>query len=102
MSVFENVTFGLKHATDYGSEQIKSTAQEFISRVGLDGHEEKYPKELSGGMKQRVAIARTLAYDPEILLMDEPFGALDDQTRGRLIRDLIRIHHDTHKTTLFV
>jgi NitT/TauT family transport system ATP-binding protein len=102
MSVFENVTFGLKHATDYSSEEIKSTAQEFITRVGLDGHEEKYPKELSGGMKQRVAIARTLAYDPEILLMDEPFGALDDQTREILQEDLVDICQETNKTILFI
>jgi NitT/TauT family transport system ATP-binding protein len=102
MTVMENVTFGLEHATDRGTEEIKSTAQEYIDRVGLDGHETKYPKELSGGMKQRVAIARTLAYDPEILLMDEPFGALDDQTREILQEDLLDICAETNKTILFI
>ncbi|GAA0253166.1 ABC transporter ATP-binding protein [Haladaptatus pallidirubidus] len=101
-SVMENVKFGLKHVGTDSTEEVEATAQKYISRVGLDGHEDKYPKELSGGMKQRVAIARTLAYDPKILLMDEPFGALDDQTREILQRDLLDICNETQKTILFI
>jgi NitT/TauT family transport system ATP-binding protein len=70
--------------------------------VKLSGYENFYPKELSGGMKQRVAIARTLAYRPKILLMDEPFGALDAHTRTRLQNDLLGIWDKDRKTVLFV
>lgn len=101
-TVYENITFGLKHTGGRSKEEIKSTAQRYIDRVGLDGFENKYPKELSGGMKQRVATARTLAYDPEILLMDEPFGALDDQTREILQDDLLEICEETNKTIVFI
>jgi len=101
-SVDENVKFGLKHASEYSGEELDARAQEFIDKVGLGGFEDSYPKELSGGMKQRVAIARTLAYDPEVLLMDEPFGALDDQTREILQEDLLKIYEETGKTVLFI
>lgn len=99
--VSTNIAYGLKIARVDKSEQERRVA-ELISLIGLEGFEKAFPESLSGGMKQRVAIARALAYDPEILLMDEPFGALDAQTRSRMITDLIRIHQATHKTTLFV
>ncbi|MFC3958800.1 ABC transporter ATP-binding protein [Halovivax cerinus] len=101
-TAMENVTFGLSHVTDLDAEAIESRARAELARVGLEGDADKYPTELSGGMKQRVAIARTLAYDPAILLMDEPFGALDDQTRELLQEDLLDICTETDRTSLFV
>src|SRR5436305_721341 len=77
-------------------------AAAMIEMVGLKGFEDFYPKELSGGMKQRVALARTLAYHPAVLLMDEPFGALDAHTRTRLQNDLLNIWERDRKTVLFV
>src|SRR3954465_13558496 len=95
--------------TLYGPRQagVRTTEAEAQSRaliemVGLKGYEDFYPKELSGGMKQRVALARTLAYHPEVLLMDEPFGALDAHTRTRLQNDLLNIWERDRKTVLFV
>jgi NitT/TauT family transport system ATP-binding protein len=73
-----------------------------LSLVGLTGFEDRYPYELSGGMKQRVAIARALAIEPEVLLMDEPFAAVDAQTREILQTDLLKITEDTHKTVIFI
>lgn len=74
----------------------------YIKLVGLDGHEGKYPRELSGGMKQRVQLARVLANDSQFLLMDEPFGALDAMTRRTMQIELIRIWKETNKTIIFV
>jgi NitT/TauT family transport system ATP-binding protein len=82
--------------------EAEARARALISLVHLDGYEQFYPKELSGGMKQRVAIARTLAYRPSILLMDEPFGALDAHTRTGLQNELLDIWERDRKTVLFV
>jgi NitT/TauT family transport system ATP-binding protein len=82
--------------------EAETQSLRLIEMVGLKGFEHFYPKELSGGMKQRVAIARTLAYRPSVLLMDEPFGALDAHTRTRLQNDLLNIWERDRKTVLFV
>jgi NitT/TauT family transport system ATP-binding protein len=96
-----NVEFGLE-AKGVARAERRQIAREFIELVGLSGFEDRYPHELSGGMKQRVAIARSLAYDPEILLMDEPFAALDAQTRETLQSELLRIWEATKKTIVFI
>jgi NitT/TauT family transport system ATP-binding protein len=96
-----NVEFGLENQKIEKIERTK-IANNFLSLVGLSGFEDHYPHELSGGMKQRVSIARALAINPEILLMDEPFGALDAQTREILQRDLLLIARSTGKTIVFI
>jgi NitT/TauT family transport system ATP-binding protein len=100
-NVLGNVMYGLRQQ---GVPRAEAEAQSrrLIEMVGLKGFENFYPKELSGGMKQRVAIARTLAYRPAVLLMDEPFGALDAHTRTRLQNDLLNIWERDRKTVLFV
>lgn len=85
-----------------GRKKAEEIAQEQISRVGLKGFEQRFPRELSGGMKQRVGIARVLANRPEVLLMDEPFGALDSITRGIMQQDLLKLWLEERKTVLFV
>ncbi|HEU5277913.1 MAG TPA: ABC transporter ATP-binding protein [Gaiellaceae bacterium] len=100
-TVLGNVMFGLARKGLRGSER-KQLAQRYIEMVHLHGFEHHYPKELSGGMKQRLAIARTLATDPSVLLMDEPFGAVDAQTRVVLQQELMEIWERTKKTVLFV
>ena len=100
-TVRANVMYGLKRAGLPRAEQEKR-AQAFIDLVGLHGFEDSYPSQLSGGMKQRTAIARTLAIDPEILLMDEPFGALDAQTRSLMQTELLSIWQRSPKTVIFV
>jgi len=77
-------------------------ARFYLKKFDLDDFEDKFPKELSGGMKQRVAIARTLINDPELLLMDEPFGSLDSQTRNSMQEFLLKVWQETRKTILFV
>jgi NitT/TauT family transport system ATP-binding protein len=100
-SVLGNVMYGPRQqGAKYADAEAQSRA--LIEMVGLRGFEDFYPKELSGGMKQRVALARTLAYHPEVLLMDEPFGALDAHTRTRLQNDLLNIWERDRKTVLFV
>ncbi|MCU1679585.1 MAG: ssuB [Amycolatopsis sp.] len=96
-----NVEFGLEGGS-LRKKQRADRAREFLDLVGLDGFEDRYPHELSGGMKQRVAIARSLAYDPDVLLMDEPFAALDAQTREQLQDELLRIWQRTKKTIVFI
>jgi NitT/TauT family transport system ATP-binding protein len=96
-----NIEFGLE-AQGIPRKQRKEIARTYLSLVGLSGFEDRYPHELSGGMKQRVAIARSLAYDPEVLLMDEPFAALDAQTRETLQGELLRIWEHTKKTIIFI
>jgi ABC-type nitrate/sulfonate/bicarbonate transport system ATPase subunit len=101
LTVQGNVEFGLQ-LRGMSTEERGTVAQRYIDLVGLRGFERAYPKELSGGMQQRVAIARALANDPAILLMDEPFGALDAQTRAVMQELLLEIWEQTHKTVLFV
>lgn len=100
-TVRKNVEFGLE-IKKVPQKQRREISQQYIELVGLKNFEDRYPHELSGGMKQRVAIARALAYDPEVLLMDEPFAAVDAQTREVLQEELLRIWEKTKKTIVFV
>ncbi|MPY71497.1 MAG: ATP-binding cassette domain-containing protein [Alphaproteobacteria bacterium] len=100
-TVRENVLYGLEKQRLPKAER-EARAAAFIEMVHLDGFEDSYPSQLSGGMKQRVAIARTLAMDPGTLLMDEPFGALDAQTRSLMHEELLAILKRTAKTVVFV
>jgi NitT/TauT family transport system ATP-binding protein len=97
----QNVEFGLDIA-GLKSKARREKALHYLDLVGLSAFADRYPHELSGGMKQRVAIARSLAYDPEVLLMDEPFAALDAQTRETLQGELLRIWRRTGKTIVFI
>jgi NitT/TauT family transport system ATP-binding protein len=101
LTVEDNVEFGLK-LRGMAAEERKRVAKRYIQEVGLEGFEKSYPKQLSGGMMQRVALARALANDPEILLMDEPFGALDSQTRSLMQELLLKIWEHSQKTVLFI
>ena len=101
LTVQDNVEFGLRIG-GVPSAQRREIAQRFIAQVGLEGFERRYPKQLSGGMMQRAALARALANDPAILLMDEPFGALDEMTRERLNGELLNVCGETGATALFV
>jgi len=100
-TVLGNVMYGLERS-GVAKAEARKRARELLALVHLSAYETFYPKELSGGMKQRVALARTLAYRPSILLMDEPFGALDAHTRTRLQNDLLDIWERDRKTVLFV
>ncbi len=100
-SVYKNIEYGL-WAQKVDKQTRRETVEKVLELVGLKGHEKKHPAELSGGMKQRVQIARSIAANPQILIMDEPFGALDAQTRKKLQDELIGIWKQTKKTILFV
>ncbi len=101
LTALENVMFGLEMKGMRGAE-LREAAQRYLALVGLKDSTNRRPYQLSGGMQQRVGIARALAIDPKVLLMDEPFGALDAQTRETLQGELIEIHARTRKTILFV
>lgn len=100
-TVLDNVAFGLE-LKGIGKEERYRKARQYIKMVELERFEERYPHELSGGMKQRVAIARALVNEPKALLMDEPFGALDAQTRNIMQSELLRIWEEEKKTVVFV
>jgi len=101
LTVRENIGFGPKHA-GLSSQDVKRISMQFMEMVGLSAFADHYPHQLSGGMKQRVAIARVLANDTDILLMDEPFGALDALTRTKLQEELLDIWERTKITVVFV
>lgn len=105
MTVFENVAFGLQvrpieKRPNRGS--IRQRVTELLQLVQLDGLEQRFPNQLSGGQRQRVALARALAVEPKVLLLDEPFGALDAKVRRELRRWIRQLHHDIHLTSIFV
>ena len=100
-TVLGNVKFGLENK-DISDKEAKEKAMEYVNMVGLDGFEDAHPHTLSGGMKQRVGLARALAYDPEVLLMDEHFGSLDAQTKKLMQQVLVKIWQEMKKTVVFV
>lgn len=101
LTVMKNVMFGLK-LKGMREDEARAIAMKYIKMVGLEEFVDSYPKELSGGMKQRVAIARAYAVQPEVLLMDEPFGALDAQTRTQLQTELLKTWEEERKTCFFI
>jgi NitT/TauT family transport system ATP-binding protein len=101
LTVEDNVAFGPRQSKLDNSE-VKSRVDRYLEVTGLTKFRQLYPRALSGGMKQRVAIARALANDPEVLLMDEPFAALDAQTRVVMQELLLKVWENTHKTVLFI
>lgn len=102
LTVSENVAYGMKYRHDMTPERKKKRLDHYLDLVGLTDFADFYPNKVSGGMRQRIAIARTLAAGSEVLLMDEPFGALDAQRREGLQLELRRIHHQDAKTIIFV
>jgi sulfate transport system ATP-binding protein len=101
MTVFKNIAFGLK-IKKWKRAQVEARVEELVSLFGLQGLEKRYPHQLSGGQRQRVAIARSLASKPSVLLLDEPFGAVDAKIRQELREWLVTLHHDLNVTTIFV
>jgi NitT/TauT family transport system ATP-binding protein len=101
-TVYDNVMYGLELQGKRRTAEAQKTVDDLIKLVGLGGFEKSFPSELSGGMQQRCNLARALAVDPEVLLLDEPFAALDAQTREFMQAELLRIWESTHKTALFI
>jgi NitT/TauT family transport system ATP-binding protein len=101
MTVWNNAAYGL-HMRGAPKAQVREVVGHYLDRTGLTPFADRYPHQLSGGMKQRVAIARAFATDPEILLMDEPFSALDEQNRTLLQEELLRIWEEDRKTVVFI
>jgi sulfate transport system ATP-binding protein len=101
MTVRENVAFGLK-VRKRPKPEVRAKVDELLGIVGLAGYHERYPSQLSGGQRQRMALARALAIEPKVLLLDEPFGALDAKVRGELRAWLRRLHDEVHVTTVLV
>ena len=101
MTVFDNAAYGLR-MRNAPAREIDEVVAHYLDRTGLTKFAKAYPHQLSGGMKQRVSIARAFANDPEVLLMDEPFSALDEQNRTLLQEELLRIWEETKKTVLFI
>jgi NitT/TauT family transport system ATP-binding protein len=101
LTVFDNISYGLEMAGMPAAKR-EEAVEDYVSLIGLKGFERRYPRELSGGMKQRVALARTFAYEPSILLLDEPFGALDSLTRETMQDELQRLWRTTGKTIVMV
>ena len=100
-TVMRNVAFGLE-LQGMGKAERQSIARNYIAEVGLTGFEDKYPHELSGGMRQRVGLARAFAVNAEVLLLDEPFSAVDEQNRRKFQEDLLRLVDKERKTFIFV
>jgi len=101
MTVFDNAAYGLR-MRGVAKADVDEIVGHYLSRTGLTRFAKSYPHQLSGGMKQRVSIARAFATDPDVLLMDEPFSALDEQNKTLLQEELLRIWEETHKTVLFI
>lgn len=102
LSVRDNIAFGLRYRKDLSTAEKNTITDHYLELVDLSDYADFYTNRISGGMRQRVAIARTLAADPELLLMDEPFGALDAQTREFLQMQLLKINQKENKTTIFI
>jgi NitT/TauT family transport system ATP-binding protein len=101
MSVYDNVAYGLR-MRGVPERQSRELVEQYIEKVGLTQFRKAYPHQLSGGMKQRVSVARAFANEPEILLMDEPFGALDEQNKSLLHEEVLRIWEESRRTVLFI